>query len=181
VSTIGSYSTINIPEVLRLRLRFLSILSVPACLAIATALVVQGAGRSPKGGGDPGVPALGVLLDENLRVVEVDAAGSAARAGLRRGDVLRKIAKVSLPPTVSIDPLTAPYPAAVPANVPTSNEVKSGFLEAVPNWEHRVTIVLERHGKLMTLSVLITSKAFNYDLPTVTPVPSSLDTTRFYM
>jgi S1-C subfamily serine protease len=176
-----------VPVILQHRLRSVIIAGLLVWLAVAAVLLQHRTNTTsaapPHPSGLP--PTLGVVVDGNLQVVAVDAMGSAARAGIQPGDVIRKIAGVALPATVSIDPRSAELPSAVPASVRTSDQVKAAFLAAVPDGEHPVTIVLERNGKTFALHVLVTTQAFNYNPanppPSVTAVPSSLDATTFYM
>lgn len=170
----------------RRRLNAMVVVGLLACLGVVMAVIQHRASTSlPVANQSSSAPMLGMLVDQHLRVVDVDAMGSAARAGIQPGDILRKIGSVSLPATVSIDPRSAAMPVAVPTFVRTSNGVKGAFRAAVPVWERPVTIVLERNGASMALHVLVTSTPFHYDAanppPTVTPVPSSQDATTFYL
>lgn len=132
-------------------------------------------------------PVLGVLVDRNLQVLSIDGHGSAARAGIQPGDHLDMIGGVPLPANVSIPApdahSSAPFLASVP---PTSSAfVKEVLHRFVPNWEHSVAITLHRSGRAMTLQVLVTAQAYNYDTaappPPSTPVPESLWSSTFYL
>ncbi|MGI8967555.1 MAG: hypothetical protein ACR2GA_00415 [Chloroflexota bacterium] len=55
----------------------------------------------------------------------------------------------------------------------------------MPDWDRTITIVVDRNGETLALPVLVTERPYNYDPahphPTVTPVPSSLDSSTFYL
>jgi hypothetical protein len=154
---------------------------------VATVILIQRThhGSSTVSDQSQAAPYLGMLVNQDLQVLDVDWSGSAARAGVQRGDVLRKFGSMDLPATVSIDSRQAGLPVAVPASVRSSNDVKRVFSAAVPKWNRTLTVVVERNGKMLTLPILVSGVPFSYDAahpqPSVTPVPSSLDATTFYL
>jgi len=155
-------------------------------IAIATAFIGYRA-TSATGHADSSQaqPDLGILVDEHLRVVSVDWSGSAARAGIQPGDVLKKIAGTRLPAAINVDPRNSSLPTSAPQNARSSNDVKEALQAAVPEWNRSVEVILDRDGRTVALKVLITGIPFHYDSanpqPTVTPVPTSLDSTTFYL
>ncbi|GAC1443765.1 MAG: hypothetical protein NVSMB52_02440 [Chloroflexota bacterium] len=131
------------------------------------------------------MPSLGILVNSRLEILDVDPYGVAQRAGLRRGDSLQRIGTTYLPTRVAISVRTTPVIAEAPVQIVSSNDVKETFLAAVPRWERIVAITIGRNGRRVPLLVLVTAKAFGSDAaypgPTVTPVPTALDGSTFYL
>jgi hypothetical protein len=130
-------------------------------------------------------PVLGVVIDQHLQVVSVDSWSPAARAGIQAGDALTTIGTVALPSAVSIPSSDMSPSTNVSGAITTANDVIGVFRQFVPAWERSVAITLRRNGKPITLQVLITAKAYNYNPssppPAATPIPATQAGSLFYL
>jgi S1-C subfamily serine protease len=95
-------------------------------------------------------PALGVILDQNMRVLDIEADSTAARAGIQRGDILRAIGGTNI--------------ASPRATAELVRRSKIG---------QNLTITLERGGQQVSLPLVIGPRPGHPDQPTPTPVPNN--------
>lgn len=135
----------------------LSLLALAALLILRTQSRGADVGVHPSSAnsvtmGSFGSPVLGVVVDRNLRVVDLEAGGAAEKAGIRKGDMITKINATS---------------------VASSNDSKRIVRQM--NSGQAVTITLTRGGQELTLSVLPAGRQGGPGLPTPTAVPTDLD------
>ncbi len=130
-------------------------------------------------------PVLGILVNRQMQIVDLDWWSPAKRAGVQRGDILKKMGAVSLPPTLAIDPPDAQLPRTVPAVLRGTADLRTLFHQLVPAWNSRLTLVVERAGRQLTIPVVVSAQPPNYNPadppPTVTPVPDDLASSEFYL
>lgn len=97
-------------------------------------------------------PVLGVVVDKDMRVLDVEAHGAAARAGLQRGDVIETIEGIPL----AVD----------------KARVKQAIVQA--KLTQKLTMKIKRGGLDAVLTVLPAPPVFEPG-PTPTPVPPDED------
>lgn len=94
-------------------------------------------------------PVLGVVVDRNLRVVDVEVGSAGEQAGIRRGDVIREVGSAAV---------------ATPADAAEMiRQVKAGQL---------LVITLSRDGHEVTLQARLTPPTGRTGQSTPTPVPA---------
>jgi len=120
-------------------------------------------------------PRLGILVSTSLQIVSVDAGSVAERAGLQRGDILRKIGEVSLPMTLAIPAPSGDSAVPVTSIISPNSSlaVIATFHKLAPTWERSVPITVDRGGVLTTLQVLVTARVYRPDPTAPTPAPAT--------
>ncbi len=121
-------------------------------LLMGLALVTFATGctaRASQGTGIYPAPVLGVVVDQNLRVVDVEAGSAADQAGIRRGDVIKMLENV---------PVAAPDEAAR-----VIRQARVGQKLAISVGRDNMEITLEAH---------LARPVARPGQPTPTPVPA---------
>lgn len=130
-------------------------------------------------------PVLGMLVNSQMQVVDLDWWSPAKRAGIQRGDVLKMMGPVALPTSLTIDPPDAQLPSGVPTVLRGTADLRRLFHQLVPAWDSRLTVVVQRAGRQVTIPIVVSAQVPNYNPadppPTVTPVPDDLASSEFYI
>ena len=118
--------------------------------AQATSTVV---GLVPIEGSEP-APVLGVVVDGNLKVVDVEGGSAAEKAGVQKGDILKKLDNTAL---------TSPAAAM---------ETARQRIRSVPG--QKVDVVLQRGGQEIILQVLPSPPASRGTIDNPAPTPTAV-------
>lgn len=134
-------------------------------------------------------PALGVVVEQDLRVVEVEPGSAAAQAGIRPGDVL--IGLDGVKPSTAADAKEA-YRRAAKARDPRQCGGDSDVVARTrpgdqvapsvatppacpPTAGQPVSVTLQRGGRTLTINVPVEPRSARPGAPTPTPVPATQD------
>ncbi len=93
-------------------------------------------------------PALGVVVNQNLEVIDVEAASVAEQVGIQRGDILKTVDNTTLASAADAARMIGQADPGQP-----------------------MTIIFRRGGRDVTLQVVIAGRAAHPGQPTRTPVP----------